>query len=173
MDKLNTAKAVFEDWELIELEWQDEREDHIRKIENPTPQINAQLSQTEKKSRFETLHIKAQTHAEGLHSQLKLIGDNLATPITNRALAVIKEQIAATEKETDEDLWEEYEGLIDLDPDQRQLLSQEFVDSKKIVTDAAAILLTTALGLLPASPVASTLDSSIFGVPEPNTSQST
>ena len=167
----DAARTVLEEWELEELEWQDERDYHIRQLENPTPMINAHLSADEKRSRYQTLHLKAQTHAEGLLSQLKLICDNLASTITSRALKVIKEQINATKAEVTDGLWEEYEKLIELSPDQRQNLSEEYAASKKNITDAAAMLLTAALSLLPASPVTSTPNNSLLGASESNSTQ--
>ena len=170
-EELTAARAVFDEWELCELEWQDERDDYIRQLENPAPQINIQLSQAEKRSRFQALHTKAQAHAEGLLNQLQLICDNLASSITSRALVIIKEQISNTKDEVTNGLWGEYEKLIELDPDQRQPLSQEYAASKKKITDAAAVLLTAALGLLPASPVITTPDNSIIGASEASTIQ--
>ena len=66
LDEHAAAKADFEDWEMNELEWQDMRDHHLKQLEKPTPQINAQLSQADKRSKFEVLLIKAQTHAESL-----------------------------------------------------------------------------------------------------------
>ena len=66
LDELAAAKADFKDREMNELEWQDMRDHHLKQLEKPTPQINAQLSQADKRSKFEVLLIKAQTHAESL-----------------------------------------------------------------------------------------------------------
>ena len=98
------ALCSIQGWEMHELEWQDERDHHLKQLENPTPQINAQLSQADKRSKFEVLHIKAQTRAEGTLRQLKLIKDNLASSLSNQAFATIKEQIGSSEADIDHTL---------------------------------------------------------------------
>ena len=72
--------------------------------------------------------MKAQHRAEGNYNSLRLINDNLAPQLTNRALDMLKGQAASAEADMDK-LWADYEDLILLMMDQRQALSAEFVDA--------------------------------------------
>ena len=78
-DLYAAAQSEFEDWEQSEMEWQDEMAFRIQQIENPTPMVNAQLTQAGKKSRFELLHSKAKTRADGAVTQLNTPGSTSET----------------------------------------------------------------------------------------------
>ena len=62
-DAKTAAKAQLDDFEVEELEWQDEKAHHIHLMENPAPQVNAQMTQASKNARYEILLIKAQSRA--------------------------------------------------------------------------------------------------------------
>ena len=132
----------------MELEWQDEKDLHIHQLENPTPQINAQMTQAAKHTRYEILYAKAQSQAENAIGQLNLIKDNLGQSITNRALDTLKSQIAISEAEIDDNLWTEYEDLLELKSDHREALTGKYAAHRRQVKEASAALLTLDLTLL-------------------------
>ena len=161
-DTQAAAKSQFEDWEVAELEWQDDKDHHIHSLENPRPQTNAQLSAAARNNRYEILHAKAQSRAENVVRQLKLIQQNMGQSITNRAFETVKSQIVTSEAEIDDTLWSEYEQLLELKPDSRAALTTEYAAHKRELREATAQLLTTSMGLLPSSPVTSTPDTSLL-----------
>ncbi|MCP4114994.1 MAG: hypothetical protein GY737_06220, partial [Desulfobacteraceae bacterium] len=158
------ARVQLSEFEIIQLEWQDEKDHHIRVLENPALQVNnAQMTQASKDAKYEILHIKAKTRAEDAIAQLVLIQRNLGQSITHRALEIVKTQAASAEDEIETTLWNEYEEMIDLKPESRAALTGEYTAHKKALKEASAGLLAASLALIPASPVTSTPNNSVLG----------
>ena len=155
------ALEEFERWEIAELEWQDEKDDNIQAMLFPA-NAPVQVTQQEKDAWYDTLHARAQSRAEDTINQIKVLNQNLAPSLTNRALDSLKQSVAQAEAEFEEKLWKEYEELIKLKPDRRQVLMTEFTGHSKALKEDTANLLGTAIGLLPASPTNSTPNTSFI-----------
>ena len=155
------ALEEFEEWEISEIEWQDEKEYNIQQILNPLD-APRQVTQAEKDARYEILHAKAKSRAENAITQIKLLNQNLAPSLTNRALDSLKQSVAQAESEYEDKLWAEYDELVQLKPDQRQHLMAEYTGHAKTLKEDTARLMGTAIGLLPASPTTSTPNTSFI-----------
>ncbi|MCP4116718.1 MAG: hypothetical protein GY737_15160, partial [Desulfobacteraceae bacterium] len=83
------AKIQLNQFEITQIEWQDERDYHIRVLENPALQANnAQMSQTTKDAKYELLHIRAKSRAEDAIAQLVSLQRNLGQAMSHRSLEV-------------------------------------------------------------------------------------
>ena len=157
------ALEEYEAWELEEIEWQDEKNSNIQQTLNPHD-APRQVTQAEKDARYDMLHAKAKSRAENAITQIKLLNQNLAPSLTNRALDSIKQSVSQAEAEFESKLWDEYDELAQLKPDRRPNLMTEYTGFSKTLKQDTATLLGTALGLLPASPTTSTPNTS-FAAP--------